>query len=126
MAYRYIPAETKVEIVLRLFQGERPTSLEKEFHIPRKTLYTWKRQAEDALYQLFRFNPPGPKKTTPYMLHNCEDLSQKLFTESRECPQCASAQLAKNGSYSLKSGVVKQRLLCKSCYFQISIEKKTM
>ncbi|MBO0449717.1 IS3 family transposase [Enterococcus sp. MJM12] len=42
--HNFYPTELKIQIVERLLDGESPTALRKEFHIPSKgTLYNWKK-----------------------------------------------------------------------------------
>jgi len=125
MSYRIIEADIKVNIVLRMIKGESTLKLAKEYNIPPKTMYTWNKKAVDVLYKIFEHNPPGPKRKLLKNLLNCVELSQNIPEETRECPNCNSTKVIKNGSYKLNSGVVKQRLRCKICLFQAVVEKKT-
>lgn len=126
MSYREIPANIKAELVLRLLAGERPTSIETESSIPRKTLYEWKKKAIDAIYALFRETRPGPKGMTSVMLQDCDSISQNEKAIPCHCPKCDSDKIVKNGIYQTIKGETRQRLVCRACYAKITIEKKTM
>jgi len=125
MSYRVISGEVKVEIVLKMFRGFSPTKMEKEYCIPKKTMYEWKAKAIEILHRSFEHTPPGPKRKPKDQLLNSGNLSQDLDQDQNACPNCDSGKLWKNGDYKLVSGKVKQRLICKVCQFQVSTEKKT-
>ena len=58
---RYLPTKVKVEVLHRIWAGEKITHVASECGISRQVIYTWKRKAEEVLYQALEEKKRGPK-----------------------------------------------------------------
>ncbi len=151
MAYVHVSTDKKKEIVKSFFSGKKITKLAEQFDVSRASIYTWCKEAEDALEHALEERGYSDKLTeleksneelrlTLMRLQEAyNNISHKLheFMQPNEieepillCSECGCSALWKNGAYQKKGygisneeGLV-QRYICSNCKANIYVFKK--
>ena len=122
-----ISAQMKVEVLHRIWAGEKLARVARECGISRQVIYTWKRKADYAVFQALREKKRGPKVNRRYRAglderalenvspgrHDYQVAESHLDllkeggncqSEQRpeRCPVCGCEKIYKNGTYSVK------------------------
>jgi len=125
-------------------------SIARKYDVSRESIYTWAKEAEKTIQDLFNKTRPGPaldeheklvienrrlKQQLQDMSEEYQRLSQntqlrpaKLRTEGEVrpgvCPSCGHEKVWRNGFYSTHEGLT-QRFSCANCRASVYLVKKT-
>lgn len=151
MPYREVDTETKLEILKKFWSKDsKVMSIAKEYKVSRESIYTWAKEAESTLKELFEKKRPGPAlgEQEKLLMEN-EQLKQQLQDVSDDyqalsqysqlrlaqlrtggeirpgvCPSCGHDKVWRNGFYSTSKGTT-QRFSCARCKASVYLVKKT-
>ena len=128
---KYFPKQVKIEVLYRIWAGERISEVAREQGISRQIIYTWKKKAELAVSQALEEKKKGPRfqkssqrQESPEIQERKRELSRKagktqwkVETLEKEntlsqdnnkrperCPVCGCQKIYKNGTYLKKNG----------------------
>ncbi|MBE0477661.1 helix-turn-helix domain-containing protein [Candidatus Aerophobetes bacterium] len=73
--FKSIPMQAKLEVLYRIWSGERVTRVAHECGVSRQVIYAWKRRAEGALSRALKEKRRGPRT---------QDSPQNQETEQRQ------------------------------------------
>lgn len=123
--------EDQVRVAIRSLAGEKIAPLSREYNVSRQSIHTWRNMAHQALFNTFVPKKTGPKpqpevekirRTVSNLQRTINSLRTPLLTkEARytlgnfKCPKCNNPVVWKNGSYTLMSGEIVDRLICSQC-----------
>ncbi len=151
MPYREVDTGIKMEILKQYWSNDsKVTSIARKYGVSRESIYTWAKEAEKTIQDLFNKARPGPaldeheklvienrrlKQQLQDMSEEYQRLSQnsqlrpaKLRTggEVRPgvCPSCSHDKVWRNGFYSTNEGLT-QRFSCAKCRASVYLVKKT-
>lgn len=145
MAFKKIDAQEKLSLVKEYWTKDNIALISKKSGISRTSLYTWIKQAENAVLKTFQQNRPGPqlqsletenkilKEKLEILSNICHNKSQENHLAKTEeiplsaCPECGQNHWRKNGTTHTKKRGVAQRFSCLECSFSIfiALKKKT-
>lgn len=144
MPYKEVSLDTKIDVIKDFLAGMKVAHIARKYDVSRDSVYTWKNIALDSMENALQTYQTDEVDQLKSKLAKLEDEYQKLSEEYEElsqqtqltvsttpsqevrpsqCPDCASENIIKNGSYETKAGV-KQRFRCKDCNKRIFIVKK--
>jgi len=151
MPYRKINLDLKLEILKKYWgKSTKVATLARQYKVSRDSIYSWAREAEQALINFFQAKRPGPaldelkklrlenqllKQKPSDLSDEYERLSQysqlrpaksRTAGEIRPntCPHCGHDKVWRNGYYQTSRGPV-QRFICASCREAVYLVKKT-
>lgn len=151
MAYVHVSTDKKKEIVKSCYSGKKITELSEQFNVSRASIYTWCKEAEDALEHALEERGHRDKLTEleksneelRLTLMRLQEAYNNISHKSHEflppneideplliCSECGCSALWKNGAYRKKGyGITKdeglvQRYICSNCKANIYVFKK--
>jgi len=128
---KYFPKQVKMEILHRIWAGERISEVARDWGISRQAIYTWKKRAELAVSQALEKKKRGPRFQKNLQEHESIEMQEKKENFSCElektqrkveilkeenvsfhddnkrperCPVCGCQKIYKNGTYLKKNG----------------------
>lgn len=84
---KYLPKQEKLEVLYRIWAGEKITQVARDCGISRQVIYIWKRRAEIALYQALEEKRRGPKIQNLSPDHGVEQVQEGVENSSRKLEQ---------------------------------------
>lgn len=151
MPYREVDTDTKLEILKQYWSKDsKVMTIARNYGVSRESIYTWAREAERTIKNLFNKKRPGPaldeqakliveNKQLKQQLQVVSDDYQKIshYSQLRPaklrtggeirpgvCPSCGHDKVWRNGFYSTSQGSA-QRFSCAKCKASVYLVKKT-
>lgn len=138
MSYQIYNAETKFEIVKRVYRGEKVAPLSREYGISRDSIHRWINEVTESVLGFLSPSTPDPKVDILRRLSQenkelrslVQILQDKLNTLSHtshltvssqplpevrpsQCPECKGSHIVKNGTYMVKGERISRSLITK-------------